>query len=80
MDGWEALEITEGFGQTRVCSEGSMVDGFMVYQTMVYIIQYSDEIGKGINVLDHVWDVNSMEDFEGEHLLGKGRMNKVKCK
>ena len=47
---------------------------------MAYIHQYSDEIGKIINVLDHIWDLNSVDDFEGEHLLGKGIMRKVRCK
>ena len=58
-----------------------MVEGYMVYQTMVYISQYSPTIGKSINVLDHIWDANSKNKFElGEHLLGKGRMRKVRCK
>ena len=61
--------------------EGYVVEGYMIYQTMTYIYQYSDEIGKiYINVLDFIWDVNSIDDFEGEHLLGKGRMSKVSCK
>ena len=79
VDGWEALEIIEGFGQTKSTFEGSMVEGYMVYQTMVYISQYSPTIEKSINVLDHIWDVNSKNKFElGEHLLGKGRMRKVR--
>ena len=52
----------------------------MVYQTMVYICQYGDEIGKSINLLDHIWDVKFVEDVEGEHILGKGRKSKVICK
>ncbi len=48
---------------------GPMAVGYIVYQTMVYIRQYSDQIGKIINVLDHIWNVNSMENFEGENLL-----------
>lgn len=57
-----------------------MIEGYMVYQTMVYISQYSPTIGKIINVWDRIWDVNSMNKYEGEHLLGKGRMRKVICK
>ena len=64
----------------RACPEGSMVEGYMVYQTMAYIHQYSDKIGKSINVLDFIWDVNSMNKFEVHNLLGKGRMRKVRCK
>ena len=64
----------------RTHLEGSMVEGYMVYRTMVYISQYIPTIGKSINVLGHIWDVNSMNKIEGEHLLGKGRMRKVRCK
>lgn len=78
-DGWEALEITD-LVKKRAHLEGSMVKGYMVYQTMAYIHQYSDDIWKCIDVLDCIWDFNSMDDFEGEHLLGKGRMSKVRCK
>ena len=53
----------------------------MVYETIVYISQYSPTIGKSINVLDFIWDVNSKNKFElGEDILGNGRMRKVRCK
>ena len=50
----------------------------MAYQTMVYISQYIPTIGKSINVLDRIWDVNSIKIYEGEHMLGKDRMKKVR--
>ena len=53
--------------------------GYMVYQTSVYITQYSPKISTTISV-DRIWDVNSIKKIEGEHLLGKGRMRKVRCK
>jgi hypothetical protein len=53
-----------------------MVEGYMEYQTMVYITQYIPKIDASINV-DLIWDVNSIKKFEGEHLLGNGRMRKV---
>jgi hypothetical protein len=56
-----------------------MVEGYIVYQTMVYNTQYIPKISPSINV-DCIWDVNSINEFEGEHLLGKGRMRKVTCK
>ena len=64
----------------RECPEGSMVEGYMVYKATVYICQYSGKIGKIINVLDHIWDVNFVDKFEGENILGKGRMSKVRFK
>lgn len=57
-----------------------MVEGYMVYKATVYICQYSGKIGKIINVLDHIWDVNFVDKFEGENILGKGRMSKVRFK
>ena len=51
----------------------------MVYESMVYISQYIPSIETSMHV-DHIWDVNSIKTFEGEHLLGKGRIRKVKGK
>ena len=49
----------------------------MVYQSMVYISQYLPKLVAIMHV-DHIWDVNSIKKFEGEHLLGKGTMKKVR--
>jgi hypothetical protein len=73
------LKSLKDLVRKRACLEDSMVEGYIVYQTMVYIAQYISEIVASINV-DHIWDVNSINKFEGEHLLGKGRMKKVTCK
>ena len=62
----------------RELPEGSIVEGYLVFQTMVYITQYIPKITTSINV-DHIWGVNSIKKFEGENLLGKGRMRKVAC-
>ena len=56
-----------------------MVEEYMLYQAMVYIIQYSPQIVASINV-DLIWDVNSINKFEWEHLLGKCIMRKYRCK
>lgn len=74
------LKYLKALVRQRACLKGSMVEGYMVCHTMVYISQYSLKIGKSINVLDRNWDVNSMNKFEGEHLSGKGKMRKVRCK
>ena len=57
--------------------KGYMFEGYMVYQTMVYIGEYLSKLATNMNV-DHIWDVNSINKFEGEHLMGQGRMRKVK--
>jgi hypothetical protein len=73
------LKSLKDLVRQRAPPKGSMVEGYMVYQTMVYITQYIPKIVVSINV-DHIWDVNSINKFEGEYLLGKGRMRKVTCK
>ena len=54
-----------------------MVEGYVLYQSMVYIGQYLPKLAANMHV-DCIWDVNSIKKIEGEHLLGKGRMTKVK--
>jgi hypothetical protein len=71
------LKSLKALVRQRACPKGSMVDGYMLYQSMVYISQYLPKLAANMNV-DRIWDVNSIKKFEGEHLLGKGRMTKVK--
>ena len=71
------LKSLKALVRQRACPEGSMVEGYMLYQSMVYISQYLPKLAANMYV-DHIWDVNSIKFFEGEHLLGKGRMTKVK--
>jgi hypothetical protein len=74
------LKLLEALVRQSTCSEGSMVEGYMVYKTMVYMTQYILKVAGSINV-DKIQYVNSnINKFEGEHLLGKGRMRKVTCK
>ena len=44
--------------------KGSIVQGYMVYQSMVYISQYIPNLAKNIN-LPCIWHVNSINKFEG---------------
>ena len=53
-----------------------MVEGYMVYQTMVYISEYLSKFVANIHV-DHIWDPNSNEKFEGEYLMGEGGLRRV---
>jgi len=43
-----------------VSHKGSIVEGYIVYQTMVYITQYIPKFVARINV-DYIWDVNSIK-------------------
>jgi hypothetical protein len=56
-------------------SKGSMVEGYMVYQSMVYISEYLPKVDIDV---PHIWDDKYTNKFEGEVLLGKGIEKKVK--
>ena len=71
------LKSLKSLFRQRARPKGSMVEGYMVYQSMVYISHYLPKLETSMHV-DHIWDVNSIKIYEGEHLLGKGIMNKVR--
>ena len=71
------LKSLKDFFKQRTCPEGSMVEGYMVYQCMVYISQYIPKLAENMNV-PRIWHLDSINKFEGEVLLGKGRMRTVK--
>jgi hypothetical protein len=48
------LKSLKALVRQRACPEGSMVEGYMVYQTMVYITQYLPKIAASINVDSHL--------------------------
>ena len=73
------LKFLKGFVRQRAHPESSMVEGYIVYQTMVYIIEYLPKFVANIHV-DRIWDPNSINKFEGEYLMGKGRSRKVRGK
>jgi hypothetical protein len=50
----------------------------MVYQSLVCINQYLPKLATKIIKVPQIWDANSINKFEGEVLVGKGRMRKVK--
>ena len=71
------LKSLKALVRQRARPEGSMVEGYMLYQSMVYISHYIPKLATNMHV-DGIWGVNSIKKFEGEHLFGKGRMMKVK--
>ena len=54
-----------------------MMEGYMVYQNMMYISEYLPKLVSKLN-LGHICDLNSNNIFEEEYLFGKGRLRKVK--
>ena len=49
----------------------------MVYQNMMYIIEYLPILSSNLN-LGCICDPDSNNNFEGKYLKGKGRSRKVK--
>jgi hypothetical protein len=73
------LKSLKALVRQRARLEGSMVEGYMVYKSMVYISQYLPKLAtQAMHAVDCIWDVNSIKKFEREKLLGKGTMKKVR--
>jgi hypothetical protein len=71
------LKSLKTFVRLRSHIEGSMVDAYMVYQYLVYISECIPKVVVNINV-HCIWEFNTINKFEREVLLGKGRIKKVK--
>ena len=54
-----------------------MMEGYTVYQNMLYVSEYLFNLVSNLN-LHRICDPKSNNNFEGEHLKGKGRLTKVK--
>jgi hypothetical protein len=72
------LKSLKDFIRQRASPEGSMVEGYMVYQSLVYISQYLPKIEAKLMKMPHIWDLNSIKKFEGEVLVRKGIMRELK--
>ena len=60
-------------------AEGYMMEGYTIYQNMLYISEYIPNLGSNLN-LCRICDPESSKKFEGEHLKGNDRSRKVKDK
>ena len=54
-----------------------MMEGYMVYQNMLYVSEYLPILTSKLN-LCRICDPDSNNKFEGEKMKGKGRQRKVK--
>ena len=73
------LKFMKALVRQRACPEGSMVEGYMVFQAMVYIVEYLPWLTFINMELDRcIGDPNSTKKLEGEYLMGKGKSRKVK--
>ena len=71
------LKFMKGLVRQRACAEGSMMEGHMVYQNMLYVSKYLPILASKFN-LRRICDPDSNNKFEGEKLKGKGRLRKLK--
>jgi hypothetical protein len=71
------LKSLKALVRQRACPKGFMVEGYMVYQTLVYISDYIPDLGRKIN-MHCIWGVNNVKISKVEVLVGNGKMRKVK--
>ena len=71
------LKFMNGLVRKRSRVEGSMMEGYMVYQNMLYVSECVANLASKLN-LRCICDPDSNNNFEGEYLKGKGRSRKVK--
>ena len=71
------LKFMKGLARQWACAEGSMMEGYMVYQNMLYVSEYLPILASKLN-LRRICDPDSNKKFEGEKLKGKGRLRKLK--
>ena len=64
------LKSLKAFARQREHPEGSMVEGYMVYQCMVYISQYLPKLAENMNV-PFIWHLYSIKKTKGEVVMGK---------
>jgi hypothetical protein len=73
------LKFMKALVRQRARPEGSMVEGYMVFQTMVYIVEYLPGLAFiKIDLDRHGGDPKSIKKLEGEYLMGNGRSRKLK--
>ena len=61
------LKSLKDLVRQRACPKGYMVEGYMVYESMVYISQYLPKlVVQAMHAVDCIWDVNSIKKFERE--------------
>ena len=71
------LKFLKGLVRQRARLEGSMMEGYMVYQNMMYIIEYLLILASKLN-FGRICDLESNNNFKGEYLFWKCRPRKVK--
>ena len=71
------LKFMKGLVRQQAHAKGSMMEGYMVYQNMLYVSEYLLILTSKLN-LRRICDPESNKKFEGEQLKGKCRLRKLK--
>ena len=71
------LKFMKGLVRQRAHAEGSMMEGYTVYQNMLYVSEYLPFLASNLN-LCHICDPDSNKKFKGEQLKRKARLRKLK--
>ena len=71
------LKFMKGLVRQQAHNEGSMMEGYMVYQNMLYVSEYLPKLVSKLN-LRRICDLDSNSNFEGEYLKVKSRSWKLK--
>ena len=64
------LKFMKALVRQQARAEVSMMEGYMVYQNMLYVSEYIPNLASKLN-LCHICDSNSNNNFEGEYLKEK---------
>ena len=67
----------KGLVRQRAHAKGYMMEGYTVYQNMLYVSEYIPILESKLN-LRRICDPDSNKKFEGEQLKVKGKLRKVK--
>ena len=71
------LNFMKGLVRQQERAKGSMMEGYMVYQNLLYVSEYLPILASKLN-LRRICDPDSNNKFEGEKLKGKGILRKLK--
>ena len=71
------LKFMKGLVIQRARDDGSIMEGYMVYQNMLYVSEYLPILASNLN-LCRICDMDSNNKFEGEQLKGKGILRNPK--
>ncbi len=71
------LKFMKGLVRQLAHPEGSTMEGYTVYQNMLYVSEYLPILASKLN-LRRICDPDSNNKFEGEQLKGKGILRKLK--